>query len=866
MAYVSDDEQLEFVEKEFSAREIDEMRAAINDPRLSLQDRKNLLYALSNAGRLSDEEIEYYAKEVGADAEDVEEGGTAVHLNMTNARKSLEKARELSPLNTSSVSEAYESLNFGGFSTSDEMIDQIESVMSMFETYYPMYEKACQYVPVPAVPPAIDGGTESTESIFGNREGGGQASYPHTGLDPDSIRDGLREFRGIVFSAFRADSQMLGDAHKAVSGHADSLESAWKDNTDDWTGEAKDAAEQLNQGLSQGAETLVEGLSKASEDLAAAADGLEGFVGDFCKKVIELYGNGQILMAPNEVDANLECAEKLPEAISWANNNFEWGDYEYMLPRQGRLIEHFWKSDFLEECETLLRDAEAKLTEFCNEYQTKASSFHRIASDYVRKIDGGYAEMIQVIGSHIEPNPFEAVDAGGGDSGSVQTPTNPSGVPGGPGGGGMGGMPGGGMGGGGGMPPGGGASMPSANVPDPEDLKPEESIGKNPVTNEELEIDPETGKPYPIDPVTGEPIKDAGDGGKLTVEQGDQKLTMTEPDEDGVMDISVEDGSGELSEYKLDFGETEGEGAEADGEGRARDDFGPQGSESAGDKVYRPGPDGKIHIEDGDLKITAEQPDGPDGPTVVTVENGDGESVTYTLGEGEAKGLGEEIETKPAEAESSYGTRGADTPRGEAPTGGSGGGAPTSGETPTTDAGRGTESVAAGGVAGGHAGGSAGDFAGDPGGGGTDGPSTAETGSDSSATHAAAVSGGGGSSFGGGGGGSDLFSDVGQEPQHQSNQSSPSGAGLASAPGGEAPTGVPQGNAASASSASGGGMGMMGGMGAMGGGAGGGQGDDQERTSRAYRIDGNIFELPFESSRISGSLEGAPDVPVRFSR
>ncbi len=60
-------------------------------------------------------------------------------------------------------------------------------------------------------------------------------------------------------------------------------------------------------------------------------------------------------------------------------------------------------------------------------------------------------------------------------------------------------------------------------------------------------------------------------------------------------------------------------------------------------------------------------------------------------------------------------------------------------------------------------------------------------------------------------------------------------------------------------------MGMMGGMGAMGGG-GGGQGDDQERTSSAYRIDGNIFDLPFEAVRISGSLEGAPDVPVRFSR
>ncbi|WP_277681946.1 WXG100 family type VII secretion target [Saccharomonospora azurea] len=850
MAYVDDDEQKEFVDKEFSAREVDRMREAINDPSLSVEDRKNLLYALSNAGRLRDEEIDYYAEQVGADADDVREGGEAVHENMANARKSLDRAVS----RDSAVADAYNSLGAGGFATSDEMIDQLESVIGMFETYYPLYEQATQYVSVPVVPSTTEGAPESSGSIFGDRGegGGGKAKYTHSGIDPESLRSGLQEFRGIDFGAFRADSEMLRQAHQAVSGHADALESSWKDNTDDWTGDAKDAAGQVNQGLSKAAETLVDGLATAADDLAAAADGLEKFVADFGEDILRVYHNGEILLPPNDVDAQIECMELLPDAKSWANDEFEWGDYEYMLPRQGRLIEHFWKSDFLEECDTLLEAAEEKLKAFCEEYRARAERFHGEASRYVQMIDSGYAEMIQTIGSHIEPNPFEAMDVGNGDNGAPKTPTGPSGVPSGPGGTG-GGLSGG--GGGGGMPPGGGGGIPSAD-----DLKPEDGVGTNPVTNKPLEINPETGEPYPIDPVTGEPIKDADGSGKLTVEQGDQKFTMTEPGEDGAMGISVENESGDLSEYKLDFGDAEGEDSEAADDGEGRDGLGPQGSDSAADKVYRPGPDGKIHIEDGDLKITAERPDGPDGPTVVTVENGDGEPVTYTLGDEEPSVGDEGISTQPAEADPAQHPRnmaGArETPQ---PPSGAGGGAPSPGDA-GIGAGSHHEPTNGGGTAAtGAEAPAASVSSGDGVGGGSNESSAA--GQDSSATHAAAaVGGGGGSAFGGGGGG-ELLSDEGQE--HRGQSSSPSGAGLGAAPGGEAPAAMPQGGAASGSSA--GGMGMMGGMGAMGGG-GGGQGDDQERTSSAYRIDGNIFDLPFEAVRISGSLEGAPDVPVRFSR
>ncbi len=386
--------------------------------------------------------------------------------------------------------------------------------------------------------------------------------------------------------------------------------------------------------------------------------------------------------------------------------------------------------------------------------------------------------------------------------------------------------------------------------------------GTNPVTGEPLEVNPETGEPYPIDPETGEAIKDLDGREKLTVEQGDQKFTMTEPNDDGEMGITVEDGAGELSEYRLDFSEEDAEGAE--GEKAGESDFGPQGSEQGtSDKVYRPGPDGKIHIEDGNLKITAEQPKGPDGPTVVTVDNGEGEPVTYTLGDTDSPEslLDEEVTTQPAEADPAQDPRNFDrTQGGPDSAGGDGGGAPNG--SPVSE-----ESSASGDSAGGGAetGSNAAAAPAPAEGLESPGPSGETADSDSSsATHAAAVSdgGGGGSSSAGGGGGSDLGSSSDDTQPGGRTSSMSAGGGLATAPGGEGM--AAQGGGASSAGA--GGAGMMGGMGAMGGGGGGGQGGDQERSS-SYRVDGDIFgAIAPETVRLSGSLADAPDVPVRFTR
>ncbi|MGW7531915.1 hypothetical protein [Amycolatopsis sp. NPDC054798] len=182
---------------------------------------------------------------------------------------------------------------------------------------------------------------------------------------------------------------------------------------------------------------------------------------------------------------------------------------------------------------------------------------------------------------------------------------------------------------------------------------------QNPVTHKPLEVDPETGQPYPIDPRAGEAVKTEHEApDTVTVQHGDHKITMSEPDDHGKMAVSIGDGTGHDKAYQLDFGDqTEkapgtatdpAHGAPA-GSGQAHDGQTPadkphdapgtpihkqpDGTAPTTDanQVHRPGPDGKIHIEDGNLKITAERPSGPDGPTVVTVDDGSGEPTKYTL-------------------------------------------------------------------------------------------------------------------------------------------------------------------------------------------------------------------------------------------
>jgi hypothetical protein len=331
--------------------------------------------------------------------------------------------------------------------------------------------------------------------------------------------------------------------------------------------------------------------------------------------------------------------------------------------------------------------------------------------------------------------------------------------------------------GGGGAPGGGSGASPG-------DIPPLDSGGS--------ELGAIDGDPSQTDPGTGDTgglgdsggLDGSGDGSAdalkgdgsdqhldhLKVEQGGKTFEMTEPDSDGKMDITVDDGSGTPKDFKLDW--PDGNASDPGAVAGTDDGKGPDGA-------YHPGPDGKIHIQDGDLQITAERPDGAAGPTVVTVDDGQGSPTTYTLGDDTTDESASDDLDPPA------GDHGPSLPH---PADGStpgGGGLPDSGTGPSSGA--------------------------------------------------AAVPG--------------TLGDSGSLATGMQT-------GAGSHPADAAPLGaLPAPVAAAAAQTSGmTSMSGMGGMGAMGAGAGGGE--NHERGSRAYRIDGGIFdggEKP--GPRIIGSLD-----------
>jgi hypothetical protein len=258
---------------------------------------------------------------------------------------------------------------------------------------------------------------------------------------------------------------------------------------------------------------------------------------------------------------------------------------------------------------------------------------------------------------------------------------------------------------------------------------------------------------------------------------------------------------------------------------------------SGTDAAYRPGPDGKIHIDDGNLRITAERPDGPNGPTVVTVDNGSGAPTTYTLGEEHATaaaGAGSptrqpDITTMPAPAAGAVPTDATSMP------------APADAAVPTdatTMPAPADAAVPADGAVAGLG----------------QGTAPAATGADSLGVI--------GSSIGGGSEGvvSGSLGDAAALGAGAETGATPV-APVQSAALGVQPAGGADPMAGQQAATAGGMAGMGGMMGGMGG-AGGGGGEDQVRSSRSYRIDGGIFNTSGSGGRISGSLDDDGDRSV----
>ncbi|KZB82093.1 hypothetical protein [Amycolatopsis regifaucium] len=640
--------------------------------------------------------------------------------------------------------------------------------------------------------------------------------------DINQLRELYDQQRKIPFGKFAAGADEFTKLKEAVVTSSGDVSGEMKKNLGGWEGAAADQARTYQQNYEAKTKVVADGAEHAAVAMMTAAASVAKFCRDKADWMVKASCDRLGEVTAQDLDRIIRIAE--------LGNNASQDDFKHcskFLDQQSRDMINDDDCDLDDETiDHIIKQVQAYLSGTFNPFYSQyLNDFRTMCANTHTAVAGAWQGLTDFF-SQLEENPFVNLDAAAGTSdGGFKTEggqDSGGGRTGGPG-------PGPGSGGGGDTTPIGDTKPPAPPSP------PDPNI--NPVTDKPLEVDPETGEAYPIDPRTGEAVKPDGPE-TVTVEQGDHKISMAEPGKDGKMDISVDDGTGHPKDYKLDFGDSRplpddtpnrGPGGDAAAGGAIhRDTAQRPDAPRADDQAFKPGPDGKIHIEDGGLKITAERPDGADGPTRVTVDDGSGKPTTYTLGE-----------EGPAARTAA----------------GAGGGAPDV---------RPDAAVPGGRHAAEHVPGQPVEAAAREHATAQSAPAPVSQGGDQGVrTHEVPVSGAVEVPAAATEQTTSAAASDSTSPQSWSNPLSDDGLDEASDPagtGGGVPTsstsglGSAPGGGGDQSAAMGGGMGMLGG-GMMGGAGAGGSGEDQQRTSSGYRVDGGLFDTATSTSRISGSLD-----------
>jgi hypothetical protein len=572
-----------------------------------------------------------------------------------------------------------------GANTSDEILDLGNAGMRTFDVFVPLFNRAVAAV----------------------------GTYPPA--SKDDLYKLYNEQRKIPFTKFVAGADEFTKLKTAVADSSNDVKGQLATDLANWQGGAADQANAFQKNYLADAKTTADGMGHAADAVLAAV----GSVGKACRDkanwVIKYRVDSLGPVTAQDLDRIIRIVE--------LRSNASQDDFKHCAKFLDQQSQDLINDDdcnlnddtishIVDQCTQYLKDNFGKFFDgYIRDFKTMCANTHTA-------VDGAWKALSDFLLT-LPEDPFADVGKSADDGGATKASSaSGSGVN---------------SGGGGGVNSGGGAAPPpSASVGAPPKLPEVPDPSLNPVTHQALETNPETGQPYPIDPRTGAAIKtDATTPESMTVEQGDHKIAMTEPGADGRMDIKVDDGSGATKDYQLDFGQAKdgatpgvtpadgavpgtpptgvpahgtapggvAPGSTAPGSTAPGDTAGhAPGAQPAPDGGYRPGPDGKIHIEDGPLKITAEQPQGPGGPTVVTVDDGSGQPAKYTLGDDAAVAGGHGANGDPGAAGGHGGAATAGAP-------GAVGGAVAAGDPAATGGHSATGDLAAGGATpGGHPG------------------------------------------------------------------------------------------------------------------------------------------------------------------
>jgi uncharacterized protein YukE len=511
----------------------------------------------------------------------------------------------------------------------------------------------------------------------------------------EDINTKFDEQMGLSFKKFLDDAERLRTAHQKLSELNSSTESELNNLYQSWTGPAANASFQhFSEKIVPNVSDLIDYLSTSPDMIGTLVQNLFDECKAKADTVIGLYqptvgsATPDIAMKVVELANDASDRDKILEVASWVDSVCG-SNIENTIRDDNCGLNDENKEYVQRECKKWIRDSFNQ-----DLHENLFATFKQTCEDTVEAVDAYYEELNSYLseyenefeaagaapppgttppgttpppgtqpGTGTTPPPSASGPGGSAPttpSGSMPPVSTPPATPGGPGSspGGPGSSPGGpgsvpevptpggtdpgsspgGPGsspGGPGSSPGGPGSVPE--VPTPGGTDPGSSPG-GPGSGPGGPGDPTgEGPGGPGDP-TGEEPGDVppgttpttpGEEETVTIDDGDRSISVTSPDGQGQVKVTVDDGSGQPKTYTLDFGE--GTGGDTPGAGA------PGGAQSGVDgaptldQPIEPGPDGKCVIEDGDLTITAERPDGSSDTVVVTVDDGTGEPTTYSL-------------------------------------------------------------------------------------------------------------------------------------------------------------------------------------------------------------------------------------------
>ncbi|GHE96334.1 hypothetical protein GCM10017786_31120 [Amycolatopsis deserti] len=479
-----------------------------------------------------------------------------------------------------------------GAANSNEILDAGAAGLDSFRTWLPVYSRA-RAVAAPGLP---------------------DFRLPE-------LIDRYDEQRDIPFDKFAAGVAEIVQVRESVADAAPSQNSAMQALFGSWDGDGKNAAAASWTKFGDGVKTVEQALEHAADVVNRTIAAVAGSCRDKASWVLQYA----FQTWPQQQGLTAQDTDRLTR-IAELGRNASADDFKHFIPfligqhspLAGQLLmgSSFGMSDEL--LDAVQAWAKSWLAQFCGWFAGFVGEFQSMCENTRVAVAAQWAALNTEL-QKVPDNPFAAV----GEAAAVPARTGAGGS--GRSGGGSGGAAGAGGGGlAGGAAGAGGAG--SAGVGSADGL-----------TGGAAAPPPAAAPIVPPAVAPVAPVPDEQD--TLTVQRGDSKLEMSEPDQTGRMAIKIDTGDGRPKDYQLTWG-----------------------TPDPANPAHTPAADGKIHIDEGPLHITAERPTGGSGPTVITIDDGTGPPTTYTLGEEPAPSAGAGAAAPLAEAAQRSATAGAFAP------------------------------------------------------------------------------------------------------------------------------------------------------------------------------------------------------------